>query len=56
MDKLIFYKEKAFEAWSVDDGIKVTDGIDAFIIRNGKIIAQTIYYTSNIKYAKTMQK
>jgi hypothetical protein len=48
MDKLVFYKDKAFEVWSVDaDGVKVTDGMDAFIIRNGKIMVQTIYYTSN---------
>lgn len=48
MDNLVFNKDNAFESWSVDaDGVKVTDGIDAFIIRNGKIIVQTIYYTSN---------
>ena len=48
MDNLVFNKDNAFESWSVDaDGVKVTDGIDAFIIRNGKIVVQTIYYTSH---------
>ena len=57
MDNLVFNKDNAFEAWSVDaDGVKVTDGIDAFIIRNGKITVQTIYYTSNSKYSKSLQK
>lgn len=57
MDNLVFNKDNAFEAWSVDaDGVKVTDGIDAFIIRNGKIMVQTIYYTSNSEYVKSLQK
>jgi len=57
MDNLVFNKDNAFEAWSVNaDGVKVTDGIDAFIIRDGKIIVQTIYYTSNSPYAKALQK
>lgn len=46
MDNLVFNDNNAFEAWTVDsDGIKVTDGIDAFIIRKGKIEIQTVYYT-----------
>jgi hypothetical protein len=57
MDNLVFNKDNAFEAWSVDaDGVKVTDGIDAFIIRDGKIQVQTIYYTSNSKLSASLQK
>lgn len=37
----------AFEEWSGRaDKVEVNDGIDAFIIRNGKIVVQTIYYTA----------
>lgn len=57
MDNLVFNKDNAFESWSVDaDGVKVTDGIDAFIIRDGKIQVQTIYYTSNSKLTASLQK
>lgn len=57
MDNLVFNKDNAFESWSVDaDGVKVTDGIDAFIIRDGKIQVQTIYYTSNSKLSASLQK
>ena len=36
----------AFEEWSAQsDNVEVDDGIDVFIIRNGKIIVQTVFYT-----------
>lgn len=57
MDSLFFSGDKAFEAWSVNaDGVRVADGIDAFIIRDGKIKVQTIYYDSNSKFFKELEK
>lgn len=36
----------AFLEWTAeDDHVQVDDGADTFVIRNGKIIAQTIHYT-----------
>lgn len=37
----------AFLVWSaVKDGTVLSKGADSFVIKNGKIIAQTIYYDS----------
>lgn len=46
MDALTFAGEMGFEGWTVHDNkVHVHDGIDAFIIRDGKIIVQTIWYS-----------
>lgn len=38
--------EMGFLEWHADaDGARVRDGADSFLIRNGKIVAQTIHYT-----------
>lgn len=38
--------EVAFLEWTASaDGVKVEDGADSFVIRDGRIIAQTIHYT-----------
>lgn len=39
----------AFLEWSAsaDNGASVKDGADSFVIRNGRIVAQTIHYTVN---------
>jgi hypothetical protein len=35
-----------FLEWRADaDGARVRDGADSFVIRNGRIVAQTIHYT-----------
>jgi hypothetical protein len=36
----------AFLEWAYeDDNIRVRDGVDSYLIENGKIVAQTIHYT-----------
>ena len=39
--------EAALLEWTarVDNGSRVDDGVDSFVIRNGRIQAQTIHYT-----------
>jgi hypothetical protein len=38
--------EVAFLEWRADaSGAVVTDGADSFVVRDGKIVAQTIHYT-----------
>lgn len=39
--------EFGFLQWSAEasNGTRVDDGADSFVIRDGKIVAQTIYYT-----------
>lgn len=38
--------EVAFLEWTADaDGARVRDGADSFVIREGRIVAQTIHYT-----------
>ena len=38
--------EMAFLEWSARaDGVRVSDGADSYLIRDGKIAAQTIHYT-----------
>lgn len=38
--------EVAFLEWSARvDGVQVADGVDTFVIRDGRIVAQTIHYT-----------
>ncbi len=38
--------EVAFLEWTADaDGARVRDGADSFVIRDGRIVAQTIHYT-----------
>ena len=38
--------EVAFLEWTAEaDGATVRDGADSFVIRNGRIVAQTIHYT-----------
>lgn len=50
-DSLLMNKSgAAFEEWSgFSDTTEVTDGIDAFIIKEGKIRVQTIWYTAHPK-------
>lgn len=37
--------EMAFLEWTAEaDGVRVLDGVDSFLIRDGKIIVQTIHY------------
>lgn len=44
-DSLLIHKDIAFEEWEAHaEEISVKDGIDAFIIKRGKIRVQTIYY------------
>ena len=44
-DSLIVHGDTAFEKWSAfGNGVQVKDGIDAFVFRDGKIVAQTIDY------------
>lgn len=45
MDSLLFRGDVAFEEWSVkEDTFEVNNGIDAFVIKDGKILVQTIHY------------
>lgn len=38
--------EIAFLEWTAEaDGARVSDGADSFIIRGGRVVAQTIHYT-----------
>jgi hypothetical protein len=38
--------EVAFLEWTADaDGARVRDGADSYLVRDGRIIAQTIHYT-----------
>ena len=38
--------EVGYLEWAADaDGAAVTDGADTFVIRDGKVVAQTIHYT-----------
>ncbi len=38
--------EIAFLEWRVEtDGVVVVDGVDTFVIRNGRIVAKTVHYT-----------
>ncbi|MDT7531208.1 nuclear transport factor 2 family protein [Sphingopyxis sp. SE2] len=39
-------RDVAFLEWSArGDGAEVNDGVDSYVIRNGRIVAQTIHYT-----------
>jgi hypothetical protein len=49
-DIVIIYRavegRMAFLEWAYeDDKVRVRDGADSYLIENGKIVAQTIYYT-----------
>jgi hypothetical protein len=49
-DIVIIYRavegRMAFLEWAYeDDNVRVRDGADSYLIENGKIVAQTIYYT-----------
>lgn len=45
VSSLFVHNEIAFEEWEGDaPGVSVKQGIDAFIIKKGKIVVQTIYY------------
>lgn len=38
--------EMAFLEWTAEgDGVQVSDGVDSFLIRDGRIKVQTIHYT-----------
>jgi hypothetical protein len=38
--------EIAFLEWAIDcDGVCIDDGVDTFVIRDGKIVAMTVRYT-----------
>jgi hypothetical protein len=40
----------AFLEWAYeDDKVRVRDGADSYLIENGKIVAQTIHYTVEVK-------
>lgn len=42
--------EVAFLEWSVhDNGIVVDDGVDTFVIRNGRIVTKTVHYTVRVE-------
>jgi hypothetical protein len=42
----------AFLEWTADCGdVAVHDGADSFVIEDGKVVAQTIHYTLNIRRA-----
>lgn len=42
----LFERDVAFLEWSArGDGAEVHDGADSYVIRNGRIVAQTIHYT-----------
>lgn len=41
-----FQGEVGFLEWTAEaDGGRVDDGADSYVIRNGRIVAQTIHYT-----------
>ncbi len=45
LSSLFTHGEVAFEEWQGDaPEVSVKEGIDGFIIKNGKIVVQTIYY------------
>ena len=49
-DSLLVHNDIAFEEWEAESpDVVVKDGIDAFIIKNGKIRVQTIYYLAEPK-------
>jgi hypothetical protein len=38
--------EIAYLEWAIDcDGVCIEDGVDTFLIRDGKIVANTVHYT-----------
>lgn len=40
-------REYGFLEWSANsDSVKVWDGADSFVVRDGKIVLQTIHYTA----------
>jgi hypothetical protein len=40
-------RDYGFLEWSADsDSVKVWDGADSFVVREGKIVLQTIHYTA----------
>lgn len=48
--KFLVEDEVGFLEWSGDSKkAKVEDGADSYVVRNGLIIAQTIYYTVTAK-------
>lgn len=45
-NKQLVYREYAYLEWSArSDRIEVTDGADSFVIQDGLIVFQSIYYT-----------
>jgi hypothetical protein len=51
-DSLLIHKNVAFEEWEAQaNHVSVQDGIDAFVIKHGKIRVQTIYYLEEPKKA-----
>jgi hypothetical protein len=51
-DSLLIHKQIAFEEWEGEsEQVTVTEGIDAFVIKHGKIVVQTIYYEPKSKTA-----
>ena len=43
---LLIDKDVAFLEWTAtSDNCRVNDGVDSYVYKNGKIIAQTIHYT-----------
>jgi hypothetical protein len=45
-DTVVVDGEVAFLEWTIHcDGVVVDDGVDTFLIRNGRIVAKTVHYT-----------
>jgi hypothetical protein len=44
MDRLFYDKNVVYETWSAQVDGKLVTGFDAFVIKDGKIAAQTVYY------------
>jgi ketosteroid isomerase-like protein len=43
---VVVHGDVAFLEWTGEgDGARVRDGVDTFVVRDGKIVAQTIHYT-----------
>jgi hypothetical protein len=53
-DIVVVDTEVAFLKWSIHtDAVVVQDGVDTFIIRNGRIVAKTVHYTVTKASAST---
>ena len=56
-NSLLIHNDIAFEEWEAKShDVVVRDGIDAFVIKNGKIRVQTIYYVAEPKRKSRARK